>query len=57
MLQHKWFSGFKDIMEQRKNVKGEAEGVDNKFEAFTLMEPNSPKLTEDIKQIEADQKK
>jgi len=56
VLQHKWFSGFKDIMEARKNMKGD-EGVDNKFEAFTLMEPNSPKLTEDIKQLEADQKK
>ena len=39
-------------MEKRKNNKPDEDGVDNKFEAFTLMEPNSPKLTEDIKQLQ-----
>ena len=57
VLQHKWFSGFKEIMDKRKGSQKDAEGVDNKFEAFTLLEPNSPKMTEDIKQLEKDQKK
>lgn len=29
----------------------DSNGLDNKFEAFTLMEPNSPKMTEDMKEI------
>jgi len=32
----------------------DANGLVNKFEAFTLTEPNSPKMTQDMKEIEAD---
>jgi len=50
-LQHPWFASFKDIQEKRKGNMKDSNGLDNKFEAFTLMEPNSPKMTEDMKEI------
>ena len=51
-LQHNWFSEFKEIHEQRKGTLKDANGLDNKFEAFTLTELNSPKMTDDIVQLQ-----
>ena len=51
-LQHKWFASYKEILEKRKGNLKDANGLDNKFESFTLMEPNSPKMTEDLKEME-----
>jgi len=30
----------------------DSNGLDNKFEAFTLTDPNSPKMTEDLKTLQ-----
>lgn len=51
-LQHKWFSSYKDIQQKRQGTLKDSNGLDNKFEAFTLMDPNSPKMTEDLKALE-----
>ena len=51
-LQHPWFASFKDIQDRRKANK-DSNGLDTKFQAFTLMEPNSPKMTEDLKKLES----
>jgi hypothetical protein len=45
VLDHPWFSDFKDIHELRKSTQT---GTDNKFMAYTLTEPNSPKIKEEI---------
>ena len=50
-LQHKWFADYKEIHEARQGKLKDNNGLDNKFEAFTLTEPNSPKLTADLKEI------
>jgi hypothetical protein len=43
-LNHPWFQEFKDIHEMRQGAKeGEA-----RFMAYTLTEPNSPKIKEEI---------
>ena len=47
-LQHKWFADYKEIHEARSGKLKDNNGLDNKFEAFTLTEPNSPKLTQDL---------
>ena len=54
-LQHPWFAEYKDIQSVRKGAKG-ANGLDNKFEAFTIMQPHSPKMTEDLKALQDEQK-
>lgn len=54
-LQHEWFSNYKDIHQERTGTLKDANGLDNKFQAFTLTEPNSPKLIEDINEIENSQ--
>ena len=51
-LQHKWFAEYKQIHESRTGSLKDAHGLDNKFEAFTLTEPNSPKMTEDLKNLQ-----
>ena len=43
VLNHPWFGDFKDIHEMRQKADGE-----NKFEAYSLTEPNSPKIKEEI---------
>lgn len=55
-LQHPWFADYKDIQAVRKGATKTANGLDNKFEAFTIMQPNSPKMTEDLKAIQDEQK-
>lgn len=50
-LQHKWFADYKEIHEARQGKLKDNNGLDNKFEAFTLTEPNSPKLTADLKEF------
>lgn len=49
-LQHPWFADYKNIQKVRKEIGNgkDANTLDNKFEAFTIMEPNSPKMTEDL---------
>jgi len=47
-LQHTWFRDYKDIYNQRMGNLKDLNGLDNKFEAFTLTELNSNKLTQDI---------
>ena len=44
-LNHPWFAEFKDIHDLRKNAQNESSS--QKFAAYTLMEPNSPKLKEE----------
>lgn len=51
-LQHKWFSSFKEIQEMRKGSNKDANGLDSKFQAFCVVEPNSPKNTQDMKDLE-----
>jgi len=47
-LQHEWFAEFKEIHKSRKDAsKNEETALDNKFQAFTITEPNSPKMYED----------
>lgn len=49
VLQHKWFKAdFGEIHKEREKV-ADAAGLDTKFSAFTVMDPNSPKMTEDIR--------
>jgi hypothetical protein len=43
VLNHPWFGEFKDIHTLRSTADGE-----NKFQAYTLCEPNSPKIKEEI---------
>jgi serine/threonine protein kinase len=43
VLNHPWFSDFKDIHQIRLNTNN-----DSKFKAYTLTEPNSPKIKEEI---------
>ena len=44
VLNHPWFGDFKDIHAMRQDAKdGEA-----RFMAYTLTEPNSPKIKEEI---------
>ena len=50
-LQHPWFADYKDIQNVRKASAKNDKGLDNKFEAFTIMQPNSPKMTDDLKQL------
>ena len=51
VLKHEWFNSFKEIIAERKgNVKDE-NGLDSKFQAFTIMEPNYSKMVEDQKLI------
>jgi len=50
-LQHPWFAEFKEIHATRMGSGKDANGLDNKFEAFTLTETNSDKLTQDIKAL------
>jgi len=52
VLQHKWFkSDFGEIQKQRAE-----DTLDSKFSAFTVMEPNSKKATEDIRMLEKERK-
>jgi len=46
VLNHPWFMEFKDIQNMRVEV-GDTTG-ENKFRAYTLTEPNSPKIKEEI---------
>lgn len=46
MLNHPWFAEFKDIHQMR--VSG---ANDSKFMAYTLTEPNSPKIKEEIDKV------
>ena len=55
-LQHPWFAEYKEIQNVRKGVGKESGELDNKFEAFTIMQPNSPKMTDDLKQLQEEQK-
>lgn len=47
VLKHEWFSSFKEIQAERKGNLKDSNGLDNSFQAFTIMEPNSKKMTED----------
>jgi len=50
-LKHDWFSSFKEIQAERKGSIKDANGLDSSFQAFTIMEPNSKKMTEDQKNL------
>ena len=43
VLNHTWFSDFKEIQELRKKVDGQSQ-----FQAYALLEPNSPKIREEL---------
>ena len=43
-LNHPWFSEFKDIHDMRQGAKD----GESRFMAYTLTEPNSPKIKEEI---------
>jgi serine/threonine protein kinase len=45
VLNHPWFSNYKDIHELRVN---HATNNESKFSSYTLTEPNSPKIKEEI---------
>jgi serine/threonine protein kinase len=47
-LNHPWFSDFKDIHKMR--VAG-AQNADEKFKIYTQVEPNSPKIKEEIDRL------
>lgn len=49
-LNHPWFAEFKDIATMRQGTK---EG-ENRFMAYTLTEPNSPKIKEEIERYSRD---
>ena len=36
-LQHPWFADYKDIQSVRKTATQNNKGIDNKFEAFTII--------------------
>jgi len=50
-LKHEWFGSFKEIQQQRKGEVKDANGLDSSFQAFTIMEPDSKKMTEDQKNL------
>lgn len=50
-LQHKWFAEFKEIHEKRIDSLQDGSGLDNKFKTFTITDPNSKKITQDIDEI------
>lgn len=47
-MNHPWFSDFKDI----HNMRQGATTGDTKFMAYTLTEPNSPKIKEEIEKYQ-----
>ena len=47
-LNHPWFSDFKDIHSMRVASNNTGAGDQSKFAAYTLTEPNSPKIKEEI---------
>jgi len=52
-LQHAWFSNYKEIFKSRTGKCKDSNGLDNKFLAFSLTDPNSPKLKEDLLKAQA----
>lgn len=50
-LQHKWFIGDTDLAEVRSGAKVDMNGLDNKFELFTITSTKSGALTQDIKDL------
>jgi len=50
-LQHKWFTGDTDLAEVRSGAKVDMNGLDNKFELFTITSTKSGALTHDIKDV------
>lgn len=50
-LKHEWFASFKEIQAVRNSNNKDENGLDSKFQAFTIMEPNSPKMVEDQKNL------
>ncbi len=44
VLNHAWFGEFKDI----HNMRGTTAEGDSKFQAYTMTEPNSPKIKEEM---------
>lgn len=50
-LQHKWFSDYKAIHEQRNGTQQDDNGLDNKFKTFTITDPASKKITQDIEEL------
>jgi hypothetical protein len=50
-LKHDWFASFKEIQAERKGNMKDSNGLDSSFQAFTIMEPNSKKMTEDQNEL------
>jgi hypothetical protein len=48
VLNHPWFADFKDIHDLRANSSVTGGGDLSKFAAYTLTEPHSPKLKEEL---------
>ena len=54
-LQHKWFAEFTEIHAQRTGTQKDDNGLDNKFKTFTITDPTSKKITQDIDDIKKSQ--
>jgi serine/threonine protein kinase len=50
-LSHEWFSEFTEIHKNRLAAGKDENGLDNKFEAFTLTEVNSHKMMADAREL------
>lgn len=50
-LSHKWFAEYKEIHASRTGKLKDANGLDSKFQAFTITEPDSPKMLQDLREL------
>jgi serine/threonine protein kinase len=46
-LQHPWFACYKEIHEVRSKAQKDKNGLDTKFEAFTITDVSSKKIDQD----------
>lgn len=51
-LQHKWYQNDTDLHEMRKGTKVDSNGLDNRFELFTITNNKDKKQYEDIIMID-----
>ena len=52
MLQHKWLADYKEISSDRADAMAlNKDGLDTKFEAFTILNPGSSKITQDMQAL------
>ena len=46
-LQHPWFQEYKEIHDVRTKAQADKNGLDSKFEAFTITDVSSKKIDQD----------